>query len=329
MKIVIDMMGSDRGSSVTVPAVRNFKKNHPDLLVFVVGKQEEISSLSDIATIVHADDVIQMEAGPMEFMRAKNSSMHIAFNTFIQQQADAIISAGSTGGLLSGATLKLKLIPGVERAAILSPFPTKVKDNKVTILDIGANNENNARQLSQFALMGRLYAQHVYGKENPKTYLLSNGTESTKGSPLVKETHKLLVESHFPNFLGNIEGKAVLNGQADVVVCDGYTGNVLLKSIEGTAKLMSGLLSNAFRKNAVTKIGYLFAKSGISEMRELMDYKNTGGAMFAGINGLVIKAHGSSDVRGFTSALEVAYKMADKNVVELLREGFKENVTSL
>ncbi len=322
MKFVIDMMGSDEGSLVTVPAVRQFKNHHPELELFLVGKSEEINSLSDIATIVDARDVIQMDAGPMEFMRAKHSSMHVAFDTFIKEKADAIISAGSTGGLLSGATLKLKLIPGVERAAILSPFPTKIRGNYAVILDIGANHENNARQLVQFALMGRLYAQHVYGKDNPKTYLLSNGTESTKGSPLVKETHQLLLAEQFPNFMGNIEGKQVLSGEADVVVCDGYTGNVLLKSIEGTAKMMSGMLSDAFRKNLKTKMGYLLSKSGIDEMRARMDYKNTGGALFTGINGLVIKAHGSSDVRGFTSALEVGYKMAEKKVVDLLRAGF-------
>lgn len=325
MKFIIDMMGSDAGSTVTVPAVRNFKTKHPDLDLFVVGKKEEIASLSDIATIVDAPDVILMEAGPMEFMRAKASSMHVAFDTYIKEKADAIISAGSTGGVLSGATLKLKLIPGVERAAILSPFPTKIKNNNVVILDIGANIENNPVQLSQFALMGRIYAQHVYGKANPKTYLLSNGTEATKGSPLVKETHKLMVEQKFPNFIGNIEGKEVLTGEADVVVCDGYTGNVLLKSIEGTAKLMSGMLQDAFRTNFFTKMGYLLAKPGIKEMKARLDYKNTGGAMLAGINGLVIKAHGSSDVRGFTSALEVAFKMADKKVVELLRQGFSTN----
>lgn len=325
MKFVIDMMGSDAGSVVTVPAVRNFKTKHQDIDLFVVGKIEEIGSLSDIATVIDAREVIQMEAGPIEFMRARSSSMHVACDTFVKEKADALISAGSTGGILSGATLKLKLIPGVERAAILSPFPTKIKGNNVVILDIGANIENNAHQLSQFALVGRLYAQHVYGKSDPKTYLLSNGTEPTKGSHLVKETHKLLVEQKFPNFCGNIEGKQVLSGEADVVVCDGYTGNVLLKSIEGTAKLMSGLLQNAFRRTFLTKIGYLFAKSGIKEMKEIMDYKNTGGAMLAGINGLVIKAHGSSDVKGFSSALEVAYKMADKQVVERLRQGFSIN----
>ncbi|HKM02716.1 MAG TPA: phosphate acyltransferase PlsX [Bacilli bacterium] len=325
MKIVIDMMGSDAGSIVTVPAVRNFKNSHPEVELFVVGKKEEIESLSDIATIVDAQDVIQMEAGPMEFMRGKTTSMHVALNVYIKEAADAIISAGSTGAILSGATLKLKLIPGVERAAILSPFPTIKKDNYVVILDIGANNENNAKQLGQFALMGRLYAKNVYGKENPKTYLLSNGTEETKGSPLVKETHKLLIETKFPNFMGNIEGKQVLEGEADVVVCDGYTGNVLLKSVEGTAKMMTTLLKEAFKSNFSSKIGYLLSKGGIDEMRERLDYKNTGGALLAGINGVVIKAHGSSDVKGFTSALEVAFKMADKNVVELLRQGFNTN----
>lgn len=324
MKFVIDMMGGDNGTSATVPAVRQFKQKHPNIQLIVVGKENELNSLKDIATIIHADDIIPMEAGPMEVMRARKSSMYLAIQAYQEHNADAIISSGSTGGFLSIATLKIKMIEGIERAALVAPFPTLIRNKFVTILDIGANAENNAHHLTQFALMGRLYAEKVFGIENPTTYLLSNGSEPEKGSVIGKEAHHILVEEKFPNFKGNIEAKEALHGHADVIVCDGFAGNVLLKSIEGTAKVMSTLLKEAFKTNLLTKIGYLFTKKGVKDMRDRMDYKKVGGAMLLGINGVVVKAHGNSDVLTFFSALEVAYKMAANKMVEHIKESLKK-----
>ena len=195
------------------------------------------------------------------------------------------------------------------------------KGKKVVILDIGANNENSPEELVQFAVMGELYSRYIFNVENPKIYLLSNGTEEGKGSPSGKQAYKLLKDN--PNFKGNIEARNALSGEADVVVCDGFTGNIFLKSSEGMAKMMAGMMKNMFKKNLWTKIGYLHVKGGVKEMTETMDYKSTGGAMLLGINGIVVKAHGNSDTYAFRCALNVAKNLVNENIVDKISEGLK------
>ena len=324
MKIVIDMMGGDIGVKATIPALIKFKKDYPDVEIIAVGRVEDLKAVEKYATIIDARDIVNVEATPLEVLRAKESSLLKAINAVLELKADAIVSAGGTGPFLSAATLKLKLVPGVERAAILAPFPTAIKGKQVAILDIGASNENSAKHLYQFAVMGQIYAKSVLNVSEPKTFLLSNGTEDSKGSLLVQDAFKLINEKELPNFHGHMEGRDVLFGDADVVVADGFSGNVLLKSMEGIAKVLMDGIKKAFSRNIFTKIGYLFAKSGFNEMRASFDYKNTGGAILLGVNNVVIKAHGNSDARGFYSALIVAYKMAKADVVANLREGFSD-----
>ena len=323
MKLVIEMMGGDYGFESTIPALIQFKKDYPEVELFAVGRKEDLAPVADYATIVDARDVVKIDATPLEVLRAKESSLLKAINTVIEEKANALISAGGTGPYLSAATLKLKLIEGVERAAILAPFPTKIKGKQVAILDIGASNENTASHLYQFALMGQQYARAVFGVEAPKTYLLSNGTEDTKGSPLVLEAFKLYKEKELPYFMGQMEARDALNGEADVVIADGFTGNVLLKSIEGTAKVLMDSVKGAFKRNLFSKLGYLFARKGFKNMAETFDYKNTGGAILIGVNNVVVKAHGNSDPRGFYSAILVGYKMAKADIVNKVREGLK------
>ena len=323
LRFVVDTMGGDAGSSVCVSAIINFLKKNNDCEIIAVGKKEELKDLEGLCRIVDARDVVPMEAGALEVMRMKNSSMMVALKLLKDEQLDGIISCGSTGGFLSASTITLKMIPGVKRAALVAPFPTKIKGKKVVILDIGANNENSPEELVQFATMGRLYAKGVYSIVEPKLYLLSNGSEATKGSPEVKEAHKLLKESEFPNFLGNIEARDVLSGEADVVVTDGFSGNVFLKSAEGVASIMSKMIKSAFKKNLWTKLGYLHVKKGVKEMSETMDYKSTGGAMLLGINGVVVKAHGNSDAYSFECAINVTKKLAEADIVSKIREGLK------
>jgi len=321
MRLVIEMMGGDHGVKATIPAVVKFKKDYPEVELFAVGKAEELKELEGLATIVDARDVVKVDATPLEVLRAKESSLLKAINVVIDEKADAIISAGGTGPFLSAATLKLKLIPGVERAAILAPFPTKIKGKQVAILDIGASNENSANHLYQFALMGQIYAKAALNVANPRTYLLSNGTEDSKGSPVVQEAFKLIKEKEVPDFYGHMEARDVLEGEADVIVADGFTGNVLLKSIEGASKVLMGGVKKAFKRNIFSKLGYLLAKRGFNDMAQTFDYKNTGGAILIGVNNVVVKAHGNSDPRGFYSALVVAYKMAHADIVNTVREG--------
>lgn len=327
LKMVIDTMGSDNGTKATVPGIITFLKKHQDVEIFAVGKIEELEELKDYpnVTLIDARQVVPMEAGALDVMRMKDSSMLVAINKFLEIGADAIVSAGSTGGFLSSTTLKLKLIEGVERAALVSPFPTRIKGKKVTVLDIGASNENTPEQLVQFAKLGRIYSSRLFDIEEPKVYLLSNGAEDGKGSPTVKAAHKMLRAQNFPGFMGNMEARYVLYGEADVVVSGGFEGNIFLKGVEGTASVMSSLLKKSFKYNLLSKIGYLFSKRGFREFTETMDYKSIGGAMLLGVNGVVVKAHGNTNAYSFSCAMELAHKMASVHVVEQIKEGIKEN----
>ena len=323
MKIAVDAMGGDNGSQPIVEAVKEFLKENKDVEIVLFGKEEELQEVSSLCRVVNAPDVVPMEAGALEVLRMKNSSMCKAISTMKEENFDAVVSAGSTGGFLSAATLILKMIPGVKRAALVSPFPTKIKGKKVVMLDVGANNENSAEELLQFATMGRAYYQALFNEKEPRTYLLSNGTEAHKGSPLVKEAHALLLSNNFPGFMGNMEARDVLSGEADLVVTDGFSGNVLLKGMEGVAKLMGGMIKESFTKNLWTKLGYLHVRGGMKNMSETMDYKSTGGAMLLGINGVVDKAHGNSDAYSFRSALKVAKQMVDFDMVNKIKESLK------
>ena len=209
MKIAVDAMGGDNGSKAVVEAVKEFLKEYPDVELIVFGKKEELEDLSSLCRVVDAPDVVPMEAGALEVIRLKNSSMLKAINTMKEEKFDAVISAGSTGGFLSAATIILKMIPGVKRAALVTAFPTKIKGKKVVVLDVGANNENNAEELMQFAHMGKAYNQALFNTPNPKTFLLSNGTEAHKGSPVVKDAHGLLQSNNFEGFSHNLPVKSV------------------------------------------------------------------------------------------------------------------------
>ena len=326
-QMAVDCMGGDNGSKIVVEAILKFLKLHDDVYIYACGAEEELTLLKENTRvkIVPSSQVVPMECGAMQVMRMKDSSMMKVFNLFEETKIDAAVSAGSTGGFLSLATLKLKLIPGIERAALVSPFPTKT-GKPVVVLDIGASNENNPSQLVQFAKMGRLYSQKIFNVKEPKTYLLSNGAEEKKGSPVGKEAHRLLKESNFPGFMGNVEGREALYGEADVLVSEGYTGNIFLKTSEGVAKMMSGFIKDAFHKNIFSMLGGLLSKSAFNDMKKKMDYKSYGGAMLLGVNGVVVKGHGNSDAYSFEKALEVAYKMAKSKLLEDLKKEFNNGL---
>ena len=321
MRIAVDATGGDNGSKIIVEAIINFLSSHKDAEIVAFGNKEELKELEGKCEVVHAPDIIPMEAGPLEAMRMKNSSIYSMVQYAKEGKADALVSAGSSSGFLSLSTLVLKTIPGVKRAAFVAPFPTKVKGKKVVILDIGASNENSPEELAQFALMGSLFSKHILGVSNPKVGLLSNGTEEGKGSPITKEAYKLLKDN--PEFIGNVEARDALNGETDVIVTDGFTGNIFLKSSEGMAKMMSGMMKAAFKRNLWSKLGYLHVKKGIKEMSETMDYKSTGGAMLLGVNGVVVKAHGNSDEYSFGCALDVAYKLVKSEIAKKIESGIQ------
>ena len=319
--LAVDCMGSDNGPKVLQEGIINFLKEHDDCKIVACGRKEELDKLVDLPNveIIDARDVLAMDVGPLEAARSRESSLYKAVNYMKEFNADGVISAGSTGGFLSVATIKLKLIEGIQRAALISPFPTKTGSPTI-ILDIGASNETTADQLVQFAHMGSIYSHNIFKVENPKIYLLSNGVEEEKGTPEIKEAHQKLKLENSINFKGNVEARDALDGHCDVIVTGGFAGNIFLKSSEGMAKMMSGMIKKAFYTNLLTKIGYLFSKKGFKEMKKSMDYETYGGAMLLGVNGVVVKAHGSATAFSFKCALDVAYRMAKSNVVETIKK---------
>lgn len=322
IKIAVDAMGSDKGPSIVVSAVKSFLNDYKDVELTVYGKKEDLKELEGLVKIVDCRDVMGMEDGALQIMRKKETSMIKAIEGAKNDNLDGVVSAGSTGAFLTASTIYLKLIEGIQRAALVSPFPTS-GEKSVIILDIGANNENTAEHLVEFARMGKVFSKVYNDVKEPRIYLLSNGAEEKKGSPVVKQAHQLLKNSNFQGFKGNMEARYILSGEADVVVCGGFEGNVVLKGTEGAAKLVTTFLKQGFKKNIFTKIGYLFAKSGIKDMQSKMDYKSYGGAMLLGVNKVVVKGHGSSDARSFYHAIRVTYELIKKDMINKIKEELK------
>ena len=322
MKIVIDMMGGDNGLEATISATNSFLSLHNDVELFLIGDEAKLESFKNNpkCKIVNSETILAMDVDPMTALKDKKSSLMVAISTYLDNKCDALISAGSTGALLAASVFKIKRIPGIIRPCLITSFPTIKKDKKFVVCDLGANIENTKEELNQFAIMGSLYYSIRYNENNPSVYLLSNGTEEEKGSPLNKEAYPLLKENKRINFKGNIEARDPLFGGIDVLVTDGYSGNIFLKSVEGTAKVMSNMIKESFKRNIFSKIGYLLSKKGFDDIKVKMDYKNVGGAMLIGVNGVVIKAHGSSDLQSFLSALNNAYTLVKEDIVEKIKK---------
>jgi len=332
MRIILDAMGGDNAPQAPVlgalQAARDFGAQ-----ITLVGQGEKILSvlrenniadLPDGMEIANADEVVDMHDDPANVIRKKkNSSMVIGLRMLSEGQGDAFISAGSTGALLSGATLIVKRVKGIRRAAMGPAMPNK-KGGKTVILDCGANAECTPEFLLQFGLVGSLYAKKYLGIENPRVGLLNIGAEDSKGTPLQKEAYALLTDAHekgLLNFTGNVEARYVPLGQVDVVVCDGFSGNVLLKSIEGTAMFMGSLMKHKiFKRNIFSMLGYLLCKPGVNEVMKMMDSEEIGGTQFLGIKKPVIKAHGSSGVRAFRNAVKQAMDACESDISQELEQ---------
>ena len=334
MKIIIDAMGGDLAPEAPVLGALQGAKDF-GAQITLVGKGEEIlqvmkkngiSDLPEGVEIANADDVVDMHDDPATVLhKRKNSSMVVGLRMLAEGQGDAFISAGSTGALLTGATLLVKRVKGIRRAAMGPAMPNKA-GGKTVILDCGANAECTPEFLLQFGLVGSLYAKKCLGIENPRVGLLNIGAEDSKGTPLQKEAYGLLQEAGsrgLLNFTGNVEARDVPMGAVDVVVCDGFSGNVLLKSIEGTAAFMGSLVSRMFKKNALTKVAALLCSSGIKSLKKLLDYREIGGTQFLGIRKPVIKAHGSSDAKAFSNAVGQAMEAAGQDFSQELEAGLR------
>ena len=313
MRILIDAMGGDHAPDAIVQGAIDAAKEF-DVQIVLVGRGETIlKSLGNLGLdtlpkgveVANADDVVDMHDDPATVIRTrKESSMVVGLRMLAEGQGDAFISAGSTGALLSAATLVVKRVKGIRRAALCPEIPN---ENKTLLIDCGANAECTPEFLLQFAFLGTVYAKKVQGKANPTVGLLNIGTEDTKGTALQKETYGLLQRAHEMGlicFTGNVEARDVPLGAVDVVVADGFSGNILLKSIEGTAAFLGGLMKDMFKKNLLTKVAALLCKDGIAAFKKRMDYREVGGTMLLGITRPVVKAHGSSDARAIRSAVK-------------------------
>ena len=330
MKIIVDAMGGDNAPKAPVMGAIAAAKAY-DVEIILVGqsekileclKEEGIDTLPPGVEVAFASQVVTMCDNPTAVLHTgRDSSMVVGAQLLAKGQGDAFVSAGNTGALLTVATLVAKRIKGIKRAAVSPVCPTET--GKCVILDAGANNECTPEYLLQFGYMGSFYAQRSLGIEKPRVGLLNNGAEETKGRELQKDAYALLKKAGDDgelNFVGNVEARDVPTGKVDVVVCDGFSGNILLKSIEGTAIFMAHKLKEMFKSSLATKLGYLLCKGGMDEFKKLLDSREVGGSMFLGITKPVVKAHGSSDAYAMQNAIRQAKLCVEGGVCQAIAD---------
>ncbi|MBT8636623.1 phosphate acyltransferase PlsX [Polynucleobacter paneuropaeus] len=327
--LAIDAMGGDHGVIVTVPACCDFLEKHPDVRISLVGDSEKLKlalkpyskTLIEQIQIIPASEIVLMD-DPIEvaLRRKKDSSMRVAIEQVKEGLADAVISSGNTGALMAISRYVLKTLDGVDRPAIATAIPNEL-GRGTTMLDLGANADCEPMHLLQFAQMASVMVQVVDGKDRPSIGLLNIGEEVIKGNEVVKQTAELLRASKL-NFYGNVEGNDIFKGTTDIVVCDGFVGNVVLKASEGLAKMMSGLIREEFNRSLMTKIMATFAMVPLLRVRKRVDHRRYNGAVLLGLRGCVIKSHGSADRFAFGCALDRAYEAAKNKMVERIAQDF-------
>jgi glycerol-3-phosphate acyltransferase PlsX len=327
--LVVDAMGGDHGVSVTVPASCAFLASHADANIILVGNVDVIelalSELSDIPRdrihLIAATEVVLMDDSiEVALRRKKDSSMRVAIEQVRDKKADAVISSGNTGALMAISRYILKTLDGIDRPAIATGMPNEL-GGATTVLDLGANADCEALHLMQFAQMADVMVRVVEGKPSPTIGLLNIGEEVIKGNEVVKLAGELLRASNL-NFYGNVEGNDIFKGTTDIVVCDGFVGNVVLKASEGLAKMMSGLIREEFKRSWLTRLMAMCAMLPLLRVRKRVDHRRYNGAVLLGLRGCVIKSHGSADSFGFGFALERAYEAAKGNMVERIADAF-------
>lgn len=331
-RIAVDAMGGDEGLAVMLAGVARACRRYDDVNYLLVGDEAAIRdglsqhpNLAQHSEIVHAPDVIAGDEKPSQAIRrAKTTSMGVAIDCVKQGRAAAAVSAGNTGALMAMAKLSLRTMRGIDRPALAALLPT-LGDNDCVMLDLGANTECDARNLVQFAVMGAAYARTTLELDAPRVALLNIGSEDQKGTGEIRDAAQMLrAAPHLPmKFTGFVEGDRLSRGEHDVIVCDGFSGNIALKTAEGTARFVADLLKRAFRSSVRSKVGFLISRPATELLRDHLDPNNHNGAVFLGLNGLVVKSHGSANERGVATAIGNAAKMvrADltRRIVEDLR----------
>lgn len=322
--IAVDAMGGDVGPRVTVPAVLNILALYPNLKIILVGQESQISSYLQKASaeiksrivIVHTDEMVTMDDKVAVALRNKRqSSMRLAINLVHEKQADACVSAGNTGALMAISRFVLKTHANIDRPAILAPLPTQT--GQVYMLDLGANVDSEPKHLVQFAQMGNLVAKALADIASPRIALLNIGEEEIKGNEQIKQAHQLLKASSL-NYVGYIEGDGIFKGEADVVVCDGFVGNVALKTTEGVAKMFASFIKQEIERSWLHKIVGVIAYPIWRGLKQKMNPSNYNGASLVGLTGIVIKSHGSADQDSFSQALKVAIKAIEQDIPSLI-----------
>lgn len=328
--LAVDAMGGDHGIVVTVPASTDLLAELPDLKIRLVGNAELINQalakvspeIRERITVVHASEVVTMDDSiEVALRRKKDSSMRIATEQVKDGLADGAVSAGNTGALMAISRYVLKTLDGIDRPAIAAPMPNQL-GRGTTMLDLGANSDCEAIHLVQFARMADVMARAVDGIANPSIGLLNIGEEVIKGNQVVKEAGELLRQSNL-NFYGNVEGNDIFKGTTDIVVCDGFVGNVALKTTEGLAHMISDLIKEEFSRSWLTKLMALAAMPVLLRFKNRVDHRNYNGAVLLGLRGLVLKSHGSADKKAYMTALRRAYEGAKNNMVGKVAEAFK------
>lgn len=320
LTIALDAMGGDRGPDAVIPGAALALAENPSLKFMLFGDAEKIRPLLEkypqveqASTLVHTDQFVTPDEKPATALRnGRHSSMRLAINAVAEKQADCIVSGGNTGALMAMAKMVLKCLPGIERPAIASLLPTMGKET--VMLDLGANLECDSEMLVQFAILGSVYSRAVRGHEQPTVGLLNIGSEDMKGHDELKVAAAILSQIKFPGrYVGFIEGNDIPMGKVDVVVTDGFTGNVALKTAEGVSKLISSMLKNAFQKSPLAMLGALLARGALTSLKDEMDPRYYNGGMFLGLNGVCVKSHGGMDEVGFANAIKYAAQLAARN----------------
>ena len=332
INLSVDAMGGDAAPAIVMDGLVEARLRYPHVKYLVYGREAEITpyldkhpSLKHCCEIRHCDDVITGDQKVSQAIRqGRNSSMWNAINAVKIGDAHGVVSAGNTGALMAMAKLSMRTLPGIDRPAICSLFPNQVSET--TMLDLGANAQCDVHNLVEFAVMGACFTRALKGIEKPRVGLLNIGSEDLKGTDLLRDAAEILRESDLDmDFVGFVEGDDIMLGSVDVVVTDGFTGNVSLKTAEGAAKLYTEFLRSAFKSSLMAKLGYLLIKPVLSKVMARLDPRKYNGALFVGINGVAVKSHGGTDAVGFANALGVAVDMVDRD----LNSSIGEQITHL
>ena len=327
-RIAIDAMGGDEGVRTMIEGAALARRRHDRFKFLLVGDETRIKAaleshpgMAEASEILHCEDVVAGDEKPSRALRrAKTTSMGLAVDAVKRGDAGAAVSAGNTGALMAMSKLALRTMPGLDRPALAALLPT-LGDNDVIMLDLGANRECDARNLVQFAIMGAAYSRIVTGRERPRVRLLNIGTEETKGTEDIQAAADRLrvADGLTMDFEGYVEADKINRGECDVVVCDGFSGNIALKAIEGAARFVTDLLKRAFSSSIRSKVGFLVSRPATELLKHHLDPNNHNGAVFLGLNGVVVKSHGSANAKGVANAVEVAARLLEDDITNRIK----------